>query len=203
MINIYPASIDEAALLLDAEAPGWHNSIDLERLYIPSSRSCILGQIYVSTPAKPGYDRGMKILFNIDEGKIHLYQQDKIFGSKASHTDWVNEILKRRLKDQTKQTLNNTMNKVENEDLAYYPAGHGQLLAKTDKGAALLKKFAEENVVLKFKDLKPLDKFKFKAIFDKDTTFLKIANMIEAIDLSNGILWSFSNRLDHAVEKVQ
>jgi hypothetical protein len=196
MINIYPASIDEAALLLDAEAPGWHNSIDLERLYLPGSRSCILGQIYVSMSAMTGYDRGMKILFNIDAGKIHLYQQDKIFGSKASHTDWVNEVIKRRLKEQT------TMNKVENQDLAYYPAGHGQLLAKTDKGAALLKKFAEENVVLKFKDLAPLDKFKFVDIY-AGMTFMKLKNDNKAVNLDDGILYEFPTFTKYRVEKVQ
>jgi hypothetical protein len=201
VVNFYPNSVSEAAILLDSEAPGWHNSIDLERLYLPSANKCILGQIYVSTPAMTGYGRGMHILFKIDKDKAHFFQQDQIFGSKASHTDWVNEITKRRLKDQ------NMKSKIENEDLAYYSAGHGQLLAKTDKGAALLKKFAEENVVLKFKDLAPLDKFKFVNNKLQDiytgVIFLKLNNEISAVNMKNGDLHEFKGYDTYQVEKIQ
>lgn len=80
----YPCSIEEAAVILDREKPGWEKKVDSTKLNMRGVRECILGQVFGN------YDTAMSNLFNMGDKSA-----DNIFGYMASTEKWTEEINKR------------------------------------------------------------------------------------------------------------
>ena len=79
-------TIPEAAILLDQVSPDWFNKIDIKKLSMNSCMYCVLGQIFGDFDSIPD----THILNN------HMDYINGPFGSNASRSEWIDEIVKRR-----------------------------------------------------------------------------------------------------------
>jgi len=86
MSYTYPKSIEEAAQLLDQVKPGWEKLIDQNKLFMGSSLTCILGQLYEN------WDSGFKTLFHLE---TNVYIEDSIFGMSRTEDSWTEQINQR------------------------------------------------------------------------------------------------------------
>lgn len=92
--------VARGAALLDARHPGWHEEVDLDRLYMRSTCDCVLGQLYSPSAAEgTAYDNGLRALGEPD-APAHGF--DSVFGERHRlgypqlEAAWRRAILARR-----------------------------------------------------------------------------------------------------------
>lgn len=152
-MRIYPKNIEEAAKLLDEVIPNWYTKINTSELDFKSYKHCILGQLYGE------YGYGFIELFGEHASGRQI---DTIFGTKAPHAIWMEEINIRK---------KNSMNFPE----ALIAMNEGKSVTIVDKDGYIFRKsgdalYSESNQrVYSVSQLFDLFKYRYKIIEPKPT----------------------------------
>lgn len=92
-IHKYPATISDAAAILDKVTPNWCEKITKD-IAPYNNFTCVLGQVFGK------YQKGMRELFALDlngiDGVGDCYIKDDVFGTEANVLEWNKEIKKRQ-----------------------------------------------------------------------------------------------------------
>lgn len=79
--------VRRAARMLDRQCPGWAETVDLDKLRMPSPKYCVLGQLYGT------YELGLSVE---GLGLRRALRHVKAFRSGVSEEEWAIEVSRRR-----------------------------------------------------------------------------------------------------------